>query len=132
MHAHMGEPITITELAHAAGLPYRDFTDMFRAAMGTSAMVYYRQLRMAGVHADLAAADPARTTVTDIALKWGFTHHSWFSHAYYRAWGEYPSQTLRRPPGDLAAARRIRDRVGVRAHRPPRPTQPDSGNDAVA
>lgn len=128
MHAHaqMGDRITIADLAEVADLEYRDFTDAFRAAMGISAMRYYRQLLMAGVHADLVAADPTRTTVTDIALRWGFTHLSWFSRAYFRAWGEYPSQTLRRTPDDLAAARRIPDRVGVRVHRR-RPTRPGSG-----
>ena len=134
MHARMGERITITDLAAIADLPYRDFTDAFKAAMGISAMRYYRQLLMVGIHADLAAADPARTTVTDIALRWGFTHHSWFARAYYRTWGEYPSQTLHRPPSDLAAARQIPDRVGVRGHRSPRPPQPRgaTGSDAVA
>ncbi|MDY0913677.1 helix-turn-helix domain-containing protein [Rathayibacter festucae] len=41
-------------------------------------------------------ADPARTTVADIARDWGFTRLGRFSGAYAARFGEYPSRTLQR------------------------------------
>jgi len=35
------------------------------------------------------------TTVTDVALKWGFNHLGRFSGFYTRQFGEAPSETLR-------------------------------------
>lgn len=39
-------------------------------------------------------ADPAGTTVTDIAVRWGFPHPGRFSVVYRRRFGEKTSQTL--------------------------------------
>jgi AraC-like DNA-binding protein len=41
------------------------------------------------------ASPGATTTVTDVALKWGFNHLGRFSGFYVRQFGEAPSETLR-------------------------------------
>ncbi|MGH3516372.1 MAG: helix-turn-helix domain-containing protein [Haloechinothrix sp.] len=50
---------------------------------------------MCGVRAELAAADPTTTSVTEIAMQWGFWHLGRFSVTYRRRWGVSPSTTLR-------------------------------------
>jgi len=48
------------------------------------------------VHEELKAGGGEKRTVADIALKWGFVSMGRFSHQYQAAFGERPSETLRR------------------------------------
>jgi AraC-like DNA-binding protein len=52
-------------------------------------------VRLNGALRDLTL--PGQTsTISDIALKWGFRHMSRFSAYYRKAFGELPSNTLNR------------------------------------
>jgi AraC family transcriptional regulator, ethanolamine operon transcriptional activator len=46
----------------------------------------------------LLAATHGSTTVSAVALDWGFWHFGEFSRAYKGCFGELPSDTLRRRP----------------------------------
>jgi AraC-like DNA-binding protein len=52
----------------------------------------------------LLAATQASSTVSAEALKWGFWHFGEFSRAYKQCFGELPSDTLRRAPGEEGPA----------------------------
>jgi transcriptional regulator GlxA family with amidase domain len=58
-------------------------------------MAYVEHVRLERVHDTLTEADPARTTVAEVAYRWGFTHLGRFAQAYGRRYGRYPSETLR-------------------------------------
>ena len=60
-------------------------------------MTYLRQVRLRRAHAALKAADPHATSVRATALSLGILHMSRFTAAYRSAFGEAPSETLRRP-----------------------------------
>jgi AraC-like DNA-binding protein len=60
--------------------------------------------RMSLVRAALMRADPATTTVTDIATDHGFWELGRFSVEYRTLFGESPSAALRRPPADRRVA----------------------------
>ncbi len=82
----------LSDMAEVAGVSGRRLQQGFREQMGMSPTVYLRVVRLERVHDDLmAGAGP----VTDIALRWGFTHHSRFATAYRDRFGEAPSETLR-------------------------------------
>ena len=73
----------------------RSLQEGFRRSLDTTPMAYLRELRLEKVHQELAAADPAAVSVTEVATRWGFVHLGRFAAAYSRAFGERPSATLR-------------------------------------
>ncbi|WP_433389515.1 AraC family transcriptional regulator [Micromonospora sp. KLBMP9576] len=93
---HADQPITVDEIAAAAGVRPRALQLAFRRHRGTTPTRYVRQVRLERAHRDLQAADPATgVTVTLIARRWGFTHLGRFSTDYRAAYGCSPSHTLR-------------------------------------
>jgi AraC-like DNA-binding protein len=96
VHAHAAEPLTVSDIARAGDLSVRSVQEGFIRDLGTTPMTYLLQVRLCHVRDDLRAADPALTSVQDVARRWGFAHLGRFSAAYARAFGEYPRDTLRR------------------------------------
>ncbi|WP_305783908.1 AraC family transcriptional regulator [Symbioplanes lichenis] len=93
---HADQPLTVTEIAAAAGVGARALQVAFRRHLDTTPMAYLRRVRREYAHRDLRAANPADgTTVTGIARRWGFTDVSRFSAAYRESYGQSPSHTLR-------------------------------------
>lgn len=96
IHAHLDEPLTIERLAEIAGVSPSTLFAGFRNRHGVTPMALVRQLRLQHVRETLLADDaPALASVTNIAMKWGFTHLGRFSIEYKRAFGESPSTTLK-------------------------------------
>ncbi|MGW4244760.1 AraC family transcriptional regulator [Nocardia sp. NPDC004722] len=96
MRAAPEYPFTAADLAETAGVSIRTLQAAFRTHLDCSPIAYLRELRLERAHAELAASDPAHTSVADIAYRWGFTHLSRFAHAYGRRYGVLPSETLRK------------------------------------
>jgi AraC-like DNA-binding protein len=93
MHAH--EPLTVADIAQAAGLSIRGLQEAFQRVLERTPMAYLRAVRLARAHEELRALDPETTAVADVARRWGFTHMGRFSSTYAAQFGEYPRQTLR-------------------------------------
>lgn len=93
---HAAEPLTVDDVAEAVGIGVRALQQDFRAHLDSTPTMYLRLVRLKRVRAELVAAAPDAATVTDIALRWGFTHLGRFTQAYKTAFGETPSATLRR------------------------------------
>ncbi|WP_250032450.1 helix-turn-helix domain-containing protein [Paractinoplanes maris] len=96
MRAEPSRPYTVVELARVAGVSPRSLQLSFRRYLGMSPLSYLRELRLGLAHELLIEADPAQTTVADIADQAGFPHPSRFAAAYHHRYGVYPSETLRR------------------------------------
>lgn len=96
LHAHVQEPIAVTELADVAGLSVRSVQESFARVFGVSPLTYLRELRLDRVRHDLLDADAQSDTVGEVAKRWGFAHLGRFSAAYVERFGEYPKQTIRR------------------------------------
>jgi AraC-like DNA-binding protein len=85
----------IPELAAAAGISPRSLQVGFRRLFGVSPSTFLREARLDRVHDTLAAADPTRHTVAEIATEGGFPHLGRFAGEYRKRFGQPPSATLR-------------------------------------
>lgn len=96
VHAHAAQPLTVAEIAAAAGMSTRSTQEAFQRVLGVTPMQYVQQHRMERVRADLLEADPATTTVAQVARRWGYLHVGRFSGAYRARFGEFPRDSLHR------------------------------------
>jgi AraC-like DNA-binding protein len=95
MKAGIAETISMRRLAQVTGMNPRTLHEGFRKHRGYSPMKFLREQRMLLVKKELSQP-LENTTVTEVALKWGFCHLSRFSSYYSARFGERPSDTLSR------------------------------------
>lgn len=98
IEAHLDRPLTVEEVAAAAGISPRGLQLAFRQHRGMSPLAFWRDARLAQAHEELRRGAPG-TTVTGVALKWGFAHFGRFSEAYRERYGLSPRDTLRAAGG---------------------------------
>lgn len=91
-NAHL--PLSLGDIAAAVGVPARTLQYSFKQKRGCSPMQFYRELRLRQVREHLLSADD-KTTVSDVASRWGFLHFGRFAADYQRTFGEKPHETLR-------------------------------------
>lgn len=104
MRERLGEPLTMSDLVHAAGCSVRSLQQAFRQFRHTTPSAWLRQRRLERAREYLLTAADDGMTVTAIAYACGFTHLSKFA-AYYRLrFGESPQQTLRQTRTGTAQA----------------------------
>ncbi|MEV7027004.1 helix-turn-helix transcriptional regulator [Kitasatospora sp. NPDC093558] len=87
--------ITLADIAAAAFVTPRALQYAFRRHLDTTPLAHLRRVRLDAAHRDLLAADPGATTVTEIAMRWGFAHPGHFAGLYRDAYRRTPSDTLR-------------------------------------
>lgn len=92
---HAAVPIMVADVAAEAGVSVRSLQAGFHQWRATTPMAFLRDVRLQSAQVALLHADE-ETSVTAVAVKYGFSHLGRFS-AYYRAkFGETPSATLQR------------------------------------
>jgi AraC-like DNA-binding protein len=89
------EPITVSDVAADLGVSMRSLEAGFRQWRETTPSAFLRNTRLWLAHAELSRAD-GRQNVTAVAMSSGFPHLGRFSAYYRAAFGENPSDTLRR------------------------------------
>lgn len=94
MRSSPAEPWTVAELAAAVSVSVRSLQEGFRRSLGTTPMAYLRGLRLQKVREELLAAAPGTTSVTEVAMRWGFVHLERFAADYRRQFSERPSATV--------------------------------------
>ncbi|WP_083889339.1 AraC family transcriptional regulator [Nocardia pneumoniae] len=96
INANADQPLTLTDIAEAAGVTTRALQHDFRRHYDTTPLGYLRRVRLERAHEDLTASEPgAGPTVAAIAERWGFAHPGRFAAAYTARYGRSPSYTLR-------------------------------------
>lgn len=86
----------VAEFARHAGVSARTLQEAFQRELGMTPLERLRRTRMERARSELLAADPTRTSVTDVAARWGFFHLGRFAQSYRALYQELPSQTLGR------------------------------------
>ena len=90
----------LSELCATANVSERTLQYAFRDIMGMSPLTYLHRLRLHRARDELRKTKSGCTTVTNVAMNWGFWHFGEFSRAYKNCFGEVPSKTLRGNPDD--------------------------------
>jgi transcriptional regulator GlxA family with amidase domain len=95
VEADPAHDFTLAALARVAAVSVRRLLEMYRRHLDTTPTEHLRQVRLARAHQELRAADPAATTVSRVARRWGFVHTGSFAATYRARYGVPPSTTLR-------------------------------------
>ncbi len=91
---NLDEPISRAVLCEVGGLDVRALSRAFRSRHDMGPMQYVRARRLEAVNRALVGAERGETTVTDVAMTYGFHHLSRFADDYRQEFGELPSDTL--------------------------------------
>ncbi|MHC5654087.1 helix-turn-helix domain-containing protein [Stappia sp. ICDLI1TA098] len=85
---------TVVDICRSIGVSERALQYAFREYVGMAPVAYLRNCRINRVRETLRVADRRNTTVTEVAMRFGFLHLGRFSSDYKRLFGETPSATL--------------------------------------
>lgn len=91
IEAHMGDAITLDDIAAAARTPVRTLLDGFRRFRDTSPMQHLRNVRLSFARGRLMSDECA--SIASIALECGFGNLGRFAQNYAERFGERPSET---------------------------------------
>jgi AraC family ethanolamine operon transcriptional activator len=67
---------------------------IFRDYFNVTPKVYLKSRRLAAVRHELLRSLHSKSSINEIANRWGFWHMSQFATDYRRFFGELPSETL--------------------------------------
>lgn len=91
--ANAGEPLSVADIAEAAGTGTRSLQLAFQRYRQTTPRAFLQACRLDLLHRRLSRAGPG-TRIIDVALECGVTHLGRCAAAYRRRFGETPSETL--------------------------------------
>jgi len=94
VYNHMDGKTTIKSLSKQYSVSEKTLQNSFKSLFGFTPNKFLRYLKLNLVYHDLESAQLKKTTVLNIATKWGFIHMGHFSNYYTELFGENPSQTL--------------------------------------
>ena len=94
--ANLDQPFSLRALSEAARCSERMLQYAFHEVYGVGPMGWFQAMKLNEVNRELRAHGPGEVSVTEVALRWGFTHFGRLSVEYRRMFGERPSETLKR------------------------------------
>jgi len=105
MDAHLHEDISLSDIARHSGASARSLSRMCQLQYGVSPMQLLRDLRLDRIRQELVDASVDHN-VSEIAMRWGYSHLGRFAAAYRQRFGEAPHQTLQSRRQKLALRRK--------------------------
>ena len=96
IYENLKNPITRDRLADVSGRSIRTLSRAFEKKYGVGPMAFIKQRRLNSAYLDLLSAKSDATTVTQVAINYGFAHIGKFAIEYGKAFGESPSTSLAR------------------------------------
>ncbi len=97
--ANYRHAIRSEDLCRVTGAGIRTLQRCFREHCGVTITDYLKSLRFQAAWRELVAAHPEEDSVTQIALKHGFSHLGRFSVEFRHRFGDSPKQVLAKRPG---------------------------------
>jgi len=97
IEANWDKPIDIEGMASVANVSARSLFRQFRKECGSSPLEFAKQIRLTRAKEMLERAGPD-TTVVSVAYRCGFQNAGHFARDFKLAFGELPSDTLKRSP----------------------------------
>jgi len=94
IEANSHEPITVLELAQTSGSCVRTLEYVFKDFFDITPKAYLKSRRLIAVRRELCHSLTSKTSINEIANRWGFWHMSQFAADYRRFFGELPSETF--------------------------------------
>jgi len=91
---NINDPVTVGDLSRMVGVSERTLRSAFHDVLGISPKQWALKQRLEAAREALAAAEPGTTTVTEVAMWYGFFELGRFAGRYRTTFGEMPSQTL--------------------------------------
>jgi transcriptional regulator GlxA family with amidase domain len=87
---------SVSDIAASLGISLRSLELGFRKELACTPHEYIRKFRLQRAYDQLCHAHPGDgTTVTDVAIRWGFNHTGRFAALFRRVYGVAPSAMLR-------------------------------------
>mgnify|MGYP001816489754 CR=1 FL=1 len=93
---NLENPITRDQLAEVSSCSIRTLSRSFEKKYGMGPMAFIKQRRLDAAYLVLLSAKSDATTVTQVAINYGFAHTGKFAIEYGKAFGESPSTSLAR------------------------------------
>ena len=93
--ANCQEDIGVVDVSGALRVSPRGLQSAFQRELGITPMAALREIRMKRAYADLKRMSARETTVTEVALQWGFTNLGRFAEEFRRTFDQHPNQVLR-------------------------------------
>lgn len=94
--ASLDAPFSMRKLCEITAKTERTLQYAFQDIYGMSPLSWFQTMKLNEVHRELRANGPGDVRVSDVAMRWGFTHLGRFSTEYRRLFGERPRETLAR------------------------------------
>ena len=92
--ANLKAPLTLERLSQKIGVSQRTLRYAFNDVLGINPLQFIKIRRLHAVRAELLSLLDPNTTVTEVALRYGFSHLGYFSRDYRVLFGELPSGTI--------------------------------------
>ncbi|UXA18410.1 helix-turn-helix transcriptional regulator [Mycobacterium sp. SMC-4] len=86
--------VSVADIATAVRVAPSAVVAMFAAHLSCTPMAYLRRVRLHHAHRELMGADPAKTSVAEVAARWGFGVVESFGVHYRSQYGVDPLHTL--------------------------------------
>jgi AraC-like DNA-binding protein len=102
IEANWNQAVSVEGLAAITGASVRSIFNSFKKSRGYSPMVFLKQVRLRHANEMLSRPD-VNTSVTGVAFACGFHNLGHFARDYRAAYGELPSETLKRSIGARGA-----------------------------
>ena len=86
--------MTIQDITEKFNITEKTLQNSFKSLFGITPKRFMNLLKLNRAHEDLIHSDGQITNVSEISIKWGFTHFGRFSRDYKSLFNVLPSETL--------------------------------------